>query len=88
MVSQDQDLVDADRIREAIKVIVRDEEHEQVMVGNLILMAEVTGPSGQVELLTLHNTEITPWNELGMLHDRIANINQGHFELGVIEDED
>ncbi len=79
---------DVDLVREAIRGIVQDEEHQQVMVGDLLLIAEVIGPDGENELLTLHNLEITRWKELGFLHDRIASISEGHFELGLSDIEE
>ena len=72
---------DTDRIKTAIQEILV-EEGDRVMVGDLILIAEITPESGEMFLLTMHNNEITRWKELGFLHDRILEIGEGHFVLG------
>ena len=72
---------DTDRIKTAIQEILV-EDGERVMVGDLILIAEITPESGEMFLLTMHNKEITRWKELGFLHDRILEISEGHFVLG------
>ena len=72
---------DTDRIKTAIQEILV-EDGERVMVGDLILIAEITPESGEMFLLTMHNNEITRWKELGFLHDRVLEINEGHFVLG------
>ena len=78
---------DADHVRDAIRLIVDDQESENVMVGDLVLIAEVINGDGENQLMTLHNTEISRWKELGFLHDRITSIENGHFVLGG-DDED
>ncbi len=73
---------DTDKIKTAIQEILVEDGGERVMVGDLILIAEITSESGEMFLLTMHNNEITRWKELGFLHDRVLEINEGHFVLG------
>lgn len=79
---------DADRIRAAIRDIIEEEDYKDMMVGDLILLAEVTGSSGAMEMITIHNIEMARWKELGMLHNRIMSISEGGFVLGVVEEEE
>ena len=74
--------MDTDRIATAIQEILRDDDNEAVMVGDLFLVAEITVESGETWLLTMHTDDITRWKELGFLHDRILEIGEGHFVLG------
>ncbi len=73
---------DTDRIKTAIQEILVEDGGDRVMVGDLILIAEITPESGEMFLLTMHNNEITRWKEIGFLHDRILEISEGHFVLG------
>ncbi len=73
---------DTDRIKTAIQEILVEDGGERVMVGDLILIAEITPETGEMFLLTMHNNEITRWKELGFLHDRVLEINEGRFVLG------
>lgn len=81
---------DADRVRAAIQEIFTDDDDQDgpYMIGDIVLIAEVTNADGEIQLFTLHNTDIAPWKELGFLHDRLDSINRGHFELGEIVEED
>ena len=74
--------MDTDRIATAIQEILAEDGDERVMIGDLILMAEITAETGEVFLLTMHTDDITRWKELGFLHDRILEITEGHFVLG------
>ncbi len=79
----------ADQIRDAIQAIFADDEPDDgpYMVGDLVLIAEVTSAAGETHLFTLHNTDIAYWKELGFLHDRLDSISKGRFELGVTEED-
>ncbi len=80
---------DSDRIRAAIQEIFADDDDQDgpYMIGDLVLIAEVTSADGEVQLFTLHNTDISRWKELGFLQDRLVSITEGHFELGVTEED-
>jgi hypothetical protein len=83
---------DADRIRNAIQEVLADDHPDgdegPFLIGDLVLIAEVTDQDGSINLFTLHNTDITRWKEIGFLHDRLSEItNEGHFELGVKEED-
>lgn len=73
---------DADYVRDAILKVLEDDDEGPFMVGDLVLIAEITPADGETSLFTLHSDEISHWKELGFLHDRLAAINQGHFVLG------
>ena len=83
---------DSDRIRDAIQNVLADDHPDGAdgpyLIGDLVLIAEVTDSGGEIQLFTLHNTDITRWKEIGFLHDRLSAItNEGHFELGVKEED-
>ncbi len=79
---------DADRIREAIQEVLQDDgdRYNQVMIGDLVVIAECTSIEGDTQLFMLHNTDIPRWKELGFLHDRLVSISEGHFVLGGDDD--
>lgn len=78
----------ADHIRTAIQRIVEADDDGPYLIGDLVLIAEVTASDGSVNLITVHNVEISRWKELGFLHGRLHSINSDHFELGEWEPED
>jgi hypothetical protein len=73
---------DTDQIKTAIMEILADDDGDRVMIGDFLLIAEITPESGEMFLLTMHNNEMTRWKELGFLHDRVLEIGEGHFVLG------
>ena len=77
----------ADHIRDAVLKIMADNDEQPMMIGDLVTLAEFTDEDGNIQLLTVHNIEITRWKEVGMLSDRLLSINEGHFVLGLPEDD-
>ncbi len=77
----------ADHIRDAVLKVLEDDDEGPFMIGDLVLIAEITPSHGEPHLLTLHNEDISHWKELGLLHDRLLSITQGHFVLGSSGDE-
>ena len=76
---------DVTDIRDAVLGILMRDWDGPFMVGDVVLLAEITDSDGDTNLFTLHNTEITVWKEVGMLRWRLESISSGDFEL---EDDD
>ena len=76
----------ADHIRDAVQKILEEDHEGPFLVGDLVLITEVTNGEGVTNLLIVHNTDIAHWTEIGFLHDRLDAINQGNFILGDDDD--
>lgn len=72
----------ADYIRDAILKFLDEDNEGPFLIGDLVLITEITNAEGVTNLLVVHNTEIAHWTEIGFLHDRLDAINQGNFILG------
>ena len=83
-----EELTAADHIRDAVLKVLEDHDNGPFLIGDLLVMTEITTAEGETNLLTIHNTEISYWKELGFLHSRLDSMAKGHFELGVDDEFD
>jgi hypothetical protein len=79
---------DIDHIRDGIHKVLAEADDGPYLIGDVLVIAEITPIDGETNLLTMHNKDISHWKELGFLHDRIHSINSGNFSLGAAEDDD
>lgn len=83
----DEALTASDHIRDAVLKVVEDDEAGPFLIGDLLVIVEITTGDGTTNLLTIHNIEISYWKELGFLHNRLDSIAKGNFVLGEDVDE-
>ncbi len=64
----------SDYIRDAIAKILIDDDVGPYMIGDLIILAEMTSSRGTIELFILSSDDMTVWKERGMLADRLDDL--------------
>ncbi|MCP4901078.1 MAG: hypothetical protein GY906_29260 [bacterium] len=71
-----------------LRDLISDWSGGRVMVGDIILIAEMMDSDGDPVKMTLHNSEMTQWKEIGMLQSRLYDIANGEFSMDEVSDDD
>jgi hypothetical protein len=68
--------------------LVKAHAGEPVLVGNFVVLAEITDENGKRGVFVAHNEDIPEWSEVGLLQWRLMGIqSEGHLIIADEEEE-